>query len=196
MRLLLPPCEQRVPVTAAAAAPPGNRTGKEVLPVMFGGRKLATRGSSNIPWQPVFSFWLLRCYRAFLFSFFPPRVCTALFLVSQGPVHPLMLPDARNAAIVPAIQSQYKLSQQHVAAKSILLHSVHFFVSLSLFYLSVSPLILVPLFHSCVPSFFPLRGCCKAPARVFVCAYIYMHLVRFLSTYVFSPSLSLLFFYF
>lgn len=135
----------------------------------------------------------------FFFFFSPPRVCTALFLVSQGPLHPLMLPDARNAAIVPAIQSQYKLSQQHVAAKSILLHSVHFFVSfsLSLSLPSIS-ICFLPYFSAsfsllCAFVFFPLRGCCKAPARVFVCAYIYMHLVRFLSTF-FSLSFSLFFF--
>lgn len=79
-------------------------------------------------------------------------------------------------------------------------YTVFIFLSLSLslslspLYLSVSSLILVPLFHSCVPSFFPLRGCCKAPARVFVCAYIYMHLVRFLSTF-FSLSFSLSLFF-
>lgn len=64
--------------------------------------------------------------------FFSSRVCTAWFLVSQGRLYrPLTLPDARHAAIVPAVQSQYKLSQQHFGGKIHIATQCSFFAPLS-----------------------------------------------------------------
>lgn len=115
--------------------------------------------------------------------------------MSQGPLHrPLTLPDARHAAIVPTVQGQYKLSQQHFGGK------IHIATQCS-FLLSLSPRSLCPsvppyfsaFFHSYVLFLFFLCGTVADRPHAFVCAYIYMHLVRSLSTcpFFFFPSLVL-----